>query len=410
MIHVLVLLLALAGTAHAAGPFFSDSGPDAEAYGAAMGYPIGPRMAGPLPQNNMVGSYSHSGDKYRHRIVAHPPAPSVLYRSDDEVTLSYSYRGAHHDLPDYLSRHPATGLLIARDDTILFEHYQYGRTDRDALLSQSMAKTIPAMLMGIAIQEGAIHSVDQAAASYVPGLADSEYGKTPIRALLHMASGVAFREVYDVPDSDNARLANLLFGRTSPGPEQALATFNTREAAPDTRFNYAGPNTEVLGLAVAAATGMSLSDYATTRIWQPLGAEADANWMIDTTGHEPAYCCFSAVLRDWARLGLMMAHDGIWNGKQIVPKQWLLDMTTAQADFLRPGSMTKFYGYGYQTWLLPGPRRQFALLSIHGQAIFVDPKAKLVLVHTAVRLKASRDPAAAELIALWSALVGKFSD
>ena len=188
-----------------------------------------------------------------------------------------------------------------------------------------------------------------------------------------------------------------------------MKTFDTREAAPDTHFNYGGPSTEVLGLALAAATGMSVSDYATTRIWQPIGAEADANWMIDTTGQEAAYCCFSAILRDWARLGLMMAHDGAWNGKQIVPKQWLLDMTTPQADFLRPGTMTNFYGYGYQTWLLPGPRRQFALLGVHGQAIFVDPEAKLVLVHTAVRLKASGDPAAAELIALWRALVGKFS-
>jgi len=186
-------------------------------------------------------------------------------------------------------------------------------------------------------------------------------------------------------------------------------TFDTREAVPDTKFNYAGINTEILGLAVSAATGMSLSDYATKYIWQPMGAEADANWMIDATGHEAAFCCFSATLRDWARLGLMMAHDGAWNGRQIVPKDWILAMTTPQADFLRPGIMLKFYGYGYQTWILPGPRRQFALLGIHGQAIFVDPEAKLVLVHTAVRLKASGDPAAAELIALWKALVAKFS-
>lgn len=406
---VALLLIGWAGAAYAAGPVFSDTGPDAAAYGASEGYPVGPRVATPLPQSIMVGTYSHWGDKYRHRSITRPASPSVLRRSASEVSVSYTYRGATHDLPDYLSRHPATGLLIARDDTILFEHYQYGRTDRDTMLSQSMAKTIAAMLVGIAIQDGAVPSVDRPAAAIVRDLEGTEYGKTPIRALLHMAAGVAFHEVYDTPASDNARLGALLLGPSSPGPARAVATFNTREAPPDTKFNYAGADTEILGLVVTAATGRSLSDYLAARIWQPMGAEADANWMTDTSGQELAHCCFSAVLRDWARLGLMMAHDGFWNGRQIVPKQWLIDMTTPPADFLRPGIMTKFYGYGYQTWILPGSRRQFALLGIHGQAIFVDPAAGLVLVHTAVRLKASGDPAAAELIVLWKALVAKYS-
>lgn len=138
-----------------------------------------------------------------------------------------------------------------------------------------------------------------------------------------------------------------------------------------------------------------------------MGAEADAEWTIDTTGQEVAYCCVNAVLRDWARVGMMLANDGAWNGHQIVPRQWVLDATTAQAPFLRAGTLFPSYGYGYQTWLLPGPRRQFALLGIHGQAIFVDPAAKLVLVHTAVGMKASGDPAAVELRALWGALVAR---
>ena len=400
----------VSASAFAAGPIFSDTGPDAAAYGATIGYPIGPRMAAPLPQNILVGTYSHWSDKYAHHVVPRPAVASALQRATDKLALSYRYQAMQHDLPDYLSRHPATGLLIAHNDTILFEHYQYARTDRDKMLSQSMAKTITAMLVGIAVQEGTIRSVDQPASDYVPALNGSEYGKTPLRALLHMASGVAFKEVYDTPGSDNARFSEMLFARSSPGPARAVATFNTREAPPDTRFNYAGTETEVLALVLAAATKTTLADYLTTRIWQPLGAEADATWMIDTSGQETGFCCISAVLRDWARVGLLLAHDGAWNGRQIVPQQGVLDMTTPKAEFLRRRTMTKFYGYGYQTWILPGPRRQFALLGIHGQAIFVDPAAHLVLVHTAVRLKASGDPAAAELIALWQALVAKFTD
>jgi CubicO group peptidase (beta-lactamase class C family) len=403
------IMLIVSSSAYAAGPVFSDTGPDAAAYGAAAGYPIGPRMAAPLPQNILVGTYSHWSDKYPHRLVPRAPAVSPLQRAPEELALTYRYQGSDRDLPDYLSRHPATGMLIAHNDTILFEHYQYARTDRDKMLSQSMAKTITAMLVGIAIQEGAIRSVDQPAADYVPALAGTEYGKTPIGALLHMASGIAFREVYDTPGSDNARFGQMLFGSSDPGAANAVATFNTREAPPDTRFNYAGTDTEVLGLIVAAATKTTLSDYLTTRIWQPMGAETDATWTIDTSRQEPGFCCISAVLRDWARIGLLLAHDGAWNGRQIVPKSWVLDMSTPRADFLRPRTMTKFYGYGYQTWILPGPRRQFALLGVHGQAIFVDPAAGLVLVHTAVRLKASGDPAAAELVALWQVLVARYS-
>lgn len=326
------------GAAYAAEPVFSDTGPDAAAYGSAAGYPIGPSMAAPLPQNILVGTYSHWGDKYPHHVVARPAVASALRRGAPELALSYSYRGVRHDLSDYLSRHPATGLSIARDDTILFEHYQYARTDRDKMLSQSMAKTIVAMLVGIAVHEGAIRSVDQPASDYVPAMAGTEYGKTPIRALLHMASGVAFRESYDTTGTDNERLSQMLFGRTGPGPARAVASFNTREAPPDTRFNYAGAETEVLGLVVSAATRMPLADYLRTRIWEPMGAEADATWTIDYTGQEVAYCCIGAVLRDWVRIGLLLAHDGA----HIVPKQWVLDMTTPQLDFQRPGAATKY--------------------------------------------------------------------
>jgi len=388
-----------------ADPVFSDTGPDAGLYGAADGYPAGPRIA-PVPQGFMVGHYSHFDDKYPSRIAARADTPSAWRRADEELTLEYTFKGVTYGLNDYLSRHPATGFLIAHGDTILFEHYQYARTDQDRFLSQSMAKTLVAMLLGIAVQEGAIASIDQPAADYVPALAGTEYGKTPIRALLHMASGVAFHEVYDAP-GDNGRLNLMLFGRYNPGPAQAVSMFNTREAPPDTRFNYAGVETEVLGLVVTAAVKMPLTEYLRARIWQKMGAEADAAWTIDTTGQETAFCCVNAVLRDWARIGMMLANDGAWNGDQIVPAQWVRDATTPQSEFQKPGVATRYFGYGYQVWLFPGPGRRFALLGVHGQAVLVDPVSKLVLVHTAVRMKASQDPAALELRALWEALVGK---
>ncbi len=389
----------------AAGPVFSDSGPDAAGYGAAQDYPT-KRGGALLPQLYMVGNHSHYDSLWPSHVVAKAPEPSHLYRSANEITLSYPYQGIQYTLDDYLDRNPTTGLLIARDDTILFEHYRYGRTDQDRLLSQSMAKTVTSMLLGIAVSEGAIRSIDDPAANYVPELAGTEYGNTPIRALLHMSSGVAFTEVYNGAD-DSARMGTMLFTR-NVAPTVAVAMFNRRQVPPGTRFHYAGSETEVLGLVVSHVVHMSLAAYLQSRIWQPMGAEADARWVIDGSGQETAFCCFNATLRDWARFALVLAHDGAWNGRQIIPRQWLMDATSVQAPQFAPYVATAYYGYGYQLWLLPGARRQFALLGIHGQVIYVDPVSHLVMVHTAVRLKAAGDPGVREAAALWLALVSQY--
>jgi len=158
-------------------------------------------------------------------------------------------------------------------------------------------------------------------------------------------------------------------------------------------------------------TGRPVAEYLQEKIWQPIGAEADATWLVDSTGQESTYCCLNAVLRDYARLGLLLAHDGNWRGRQLIPAAWIKDATTVREDqsHLRPGRATPFFGYGYQTWIfpswiLPDERRMFALLGVRGQAIYVDPQSRLVLVHTAVR-KLSVDPGSRETSALWQSVV-----
>jgi CubicO group peptidase (beta-lactamase class C family) len=401
-----LLLAPIAPVWAQAGPVYSDAGPNAAGYGADSGYPA--RRGGVLmPQQFMVGTYSHYESVNPVHIIAKPGAPSPLHRAPQEISLIWRHAGAELTLADYLRRNPTTGLLIAHEDTILFEHYQYGRTDHDKLLSQSMAKTVTAMMIGIAVAEGAIRSIDEVASDYVPQLAGSAYGATTIRNLLHMASGVAFTEVYNGAD-DNAKLARLRFLANSPGAARALAQFNTQEAPQGTRFHYASSESQVLGLVLANAVHMSLAAYLQSRIWQPMGAEAGAAWGVDHDGLEVASCCLSAVLRDWARFALLLAHDGMWNGRQIIPRQWLLDSTTPAAPFLAPSVAPPRLGYGYQVWLQPGARRAFSLRGVHGQAIFVDPSARLVLVHTAVRLAPTNDPQSVELGELWRALVAQF--
>jgi CubicO group peptidase (beta-lactamase class C family) len=185
-----------------------------------------------------------------------------------------------------------------------------------------------------------------------------------------------------------------------------VTPYNVRAAPSGTKFYYASVENQVLGLVLRSAVGRPVADYLQEKIWAPIGAEADATWLIDRSGQEVTFCCINAVLRDYARLGLLLAHDGNWRGRQIIPVAWIEDATRVPPDqpHLRPGTATPSFGYGYQVWILPGERRMFALLGVRGQAIFVDPASRLVMVHTAVR-KQARDPGVREATALWRSIV-----
>jgi CubicO group peptidase (beta-lactamase class C family) len=321
--------------------------------------------------------------------------PAPLARAASEPVIRYGFAGLELTLDDYLNRQPVTGLLIAKDNTILVERYQYGRTDTDRLASFSMAKTVVSLLIGIAVKDGAIRSVDDLAETYVPDLKDTEYGRTPIKALLLMASGVAFSEDYASPSSDINKLARMTVEPDSPGSLAAVKQFNTRRSPPGARFSYSSAESLVLGLVLAAATKRTVSDYAAEKLWQPLGAEADATWIIDANGQEITFAYVNAVLRDWARLGLMLANRGHWQGKAVVPEDWL----AASAANALPTDFP-LAKYGYQIWYSADTRR-FSLRGLRGQFVFVDPDLKLVLVQTAL---SGGPPDFMELFALWNAL------
>src|SRR5262245_38999855 len=386
-------------------PRFAPGGPGAEESGARLGCPQGTVLTF-WRTRWLVGSHSHLDEIFRGRLIHKAPTASRLVRVA-EPHVTWTFQGADLTLDDYLSRNPTTGLLIARGDTILVERYQYGRTDGDRFTSWSMAKTVTAMLIGIAIEEGRIRSVDDLAAAYVPELASTEYGRTSLRHLLQMSSGVRFSEGYATSGDDVLRLVLDTYALQGPGGVGAVTSYNDREHPAGTKFSYASVETQVLGLVLARALGRSVAESLEQKIWQPIGAEADATWLIDNSDQEVTFCCLNAVLRDYARLGLLLAHDGYWRGRQIIPASWVFDATTVRADqpHLQPGTASPTDGYGYQTWILPGSRRMFLLAGARGQRIFIDPQSKLIMVNTAVHKRAFDLPAIREMGALWSALV-----
>jgi CubicO group peptidase (beta-lactamase class C family) len=400
-----VLALSIAITALA---FPAIAAPDEQQLGKAAGYPIGTRGSWFYDESVRVGSFSNLDKLLRHYTLAKSASPLPLPAAAAEPKIEYRFENATYTLDDFLAHQRVTGLLLIKDGEVLFERYQYERNAANRFVSHSMAKSIVSLAVGMAVAESKIASLDDKVAKYVPKLAGYSYGETSIRNLLRMSSGVRFKEVYDGND-DVARFSKL---RNTEGSIDALWEFNVREAEQGTRFHYASIETVVLAVVLRAVTGTTLSEYLTTRLWQPMGAEADATWIRTRDGLEVASGSFNAILRDYGRLGVLLANDGAVGGKQVLPKEYLLEATDwhRQPDAFAPRQATPYFGYGYQCWLYPGGKRRFALLGVYGQSIFVDPEQKLVMVITAVAKNASvgKESLARERDAVWRGLVGHY--
>lgn len=391
----LPLLLALALAAGA-----SRAEPDEAALNKAKGYPTGSASTW-YTDAYRVGSWS-ALDKVpgiQTRVVARAGQASPLPRAANPAPLAYRYKGMGYTLADYLDRQRTTGLIVLKNGEIIAEHYRYGRKDDARFLSFSMAKSVTSLLIGKALSLGLIASLDDTAEKYAKDLAGSPYGATTIRQLLRMSSGLTFSERYDGKD-DLARLSRAAAGAAGAGlPLDVLKSITDRHSPPGEKFVYASSETDVLGRVVAAAAGKNMSELTTEWLWKPMGAEHDAFWRVAVDGQEQANGGFNASLRDWARLGQLLANDGraidTSTGKpgalQVVPLDYLLDATDPahQPPAFRPRTATPYFGYGYQFWLAPFKARTFAMQGIHGQTVYVQPSTGIVMVMTSVWEQAS---------------------
>jgi CubicO group peptidase (beta-lactamase class C family) len=393
-----------------AGPTAALAEPDEEVLGKSRGYPV---ASDRLQANQMpfrVGSWS-ALDRVPGMLVsrvARAETPSPLPRAAAEPAIRYRHRNLGYTLDDYLERQRITGLLIVKDGQIVVERYRYGRTEEARFLSFSMAKSVTSLLVGAAQARGVIASLDDPAQKYETALAGSPYGQTSIRDLLRMSSGLSFTERYDGND-DIARLSRSVRSGQPPVTEM-LRSITDRHSAPGQKFVYASAETEVLGRVLAGATGRSVAALTREWLWQPLGAERDAFWCTDTQGQESAYFCFNAALRDWGRLGWMLARDGRVGEREIVPRDYVLDATDArrQPPAFQPYRATSFFGYGYQFWLHPSAERTFVMQGVHGQSLLVQPASGIVIVQTAVYAGANgvQDPDAyAERSSFWTGVL-----
>lgn len=397
---VCIALLGLHAAVWADVPQTRPDGPNADRLGMQKGYPVCPQAL--TRPECRVGTWSANEKVAASSLVRPAAEPMPLPRWQDAPTITYRWGLFSKTLDDFMVDTQTTGLMVIKEGRVVAERYQYGRQPDMRFRSFSMAKTFTAMLVGIAHGKGMIRSLDDKAADYWPEIAPSAYGQTTIRNLLRMSSGVPFRELYTwTPDDDI-----WLWGRVLYSPEnrmrpekivEYLNTKTTREVEQGQRFKYATIETEILGRVLSRAAGMSITQMTQEWLWKPMGAEAEARWLLASTDQgEGTGGSFNATLRDYARFGVLLANDGLRGDVQIIPRDYLLDATDAarQPGAFRPRSATPGMGYGYQTWLAPFKERTFALQGIHGQHIMVQPKSGIVMVQTSVNEQASgrQDP------------------
>lgn len=394
------LLLALSAGLSAAP---AQAEPDEQVLGKSLGYPIGPRWTA---MENRVGAWS-ALDRVPGVLterVARGTSILPMPQASEPALIKYRYRNIRYNLDEYLERRRITGLLILKNGEIVAERYRYGRTEEARFLSFSMAKSVTSMLVGAALQRGLIASLDDPAGQYAKDLQGSAYGQTPIRHLLRMSSGLTFTERYDGQD-DVSKLSRS-FATGSPSVTSVLRSISDRHSPSGQKFVYASAETEVLGRVLTSATGRSMADLTSEWLWKPMGAERDAFWCNGRDLQAAAYFCFNASLRDWGRLGVLMANDGKLGEQQILPADYLREATDAaqQPPAFAPYKASPYFGYGYQFWLHPLKERTFAFQGVHGQSLFVQPATGIVMVQTAVYAQASgyQDPEPyAERSALW---------
>ena len=288
-------------------------------------------------------------------------------------------------IDQYLAQQRAAGIVIVQDGKVRLERYGLDFDAKGRWTSFSVAKSFTSTLVGAAVQDGAIKSLDDKVSQYIPDLRGSAYDDVTVRQLLTMSSGVRWNEDYEDPKADVAQF-NVV--APDPGVDATVSYLRKlpRAHPPGEVWHYNTGETNLIGVLVSSAVKKPLAQYLQEKIWQPAGMEAPATWLKGKTGHEIAGCCLQAATRDFARFGLFVLAGGKTpQGQQIVPADWFAAATVKQKDIGEPGK-----GYGYQWWTYDDG--SVAAQGIFGQGIFIDPKRKLVIASNANWTRATKGP------------------
>ena len=317
-----------------------------------------------------------------------PPSPEPWKLGENLDSLQYSadFHGKDVSLEEFIQLSDTSAFLVIKDGQVLYERYAHGDR-RDSLhTSFSVAKSFTSALIGIALGEGKIASLDDPVRKYLPELRNQSFDGVTVRHILQMSSGLRFNENYTDPKSDINRMVGMV------PPLSYLEYINTleREHEPGTYNHYASINTQLLGILLSRVTGESLTDYMTRKLWHPVGMEHKGLWTLDPDGNELAMGGLAASARDYARLGLLYLNEGKRGEQTILPPGWAKESVTPNQPHLMPGEnpgSSNTAGYMYQWWTPREWDGDFLARGIWGQNIYVHPANRVVIVKLAADQK-----------------------
>ncbi|MFP6664493.1 MAG: serine hydrolase [Deltaproteobacteria bacterium] len=309
-----------------------------------------------------------------------------------DLPATFPWQGGDLATGAFLEATDTAALLVIENGRIRFEEYWLTGGPYVTWLSMSVAKSFISALVGIAIEEGKIRSIEDPITTYLPELKESAYEGVRIKDILQMSSGAGWDETYGDPDSDINRFGRIL---ALGGSLNEFATSLKREREPGTYNHYNSTDTQVLGWLLTEVTGGSVAAYTEEKLWHPLGMEADGFWMVDSQGMEMTFGGLNASARDYAKLGELYRGQGRWQDRELVPSAWVQASVTPDAPHLLPGdhALSDFpLGYGYQWWVPEGDEGEYSAIGVYNQFIYVNPARALVIV----KLSANSDYATAE--------------
>jgi CubicO group peptidase (beta-lactamase class C family) len=339
------------------------------------------------PGEKIVG-FRNIARLYGGDVVHHGDKVMPLPKAAREWDIRYSSAGSEWNAAKFMEHNRVAGLLVLHRGRIVLERYALGQTEHDQWVSFSVAKSVTSTLLGAAIRDGLIRSLDDPVTRYIPELAGSGYAGVTLRQALTMTTGLQWNEDYKNPDSDWGRTLSLdVPGDTRPAVDvvKYMAAL-PRANPPGSVFLYNSGNAQILGVVVQRATHKTLAGYLEEKVWKPLGMEADGFWVRDRFGRSLGRSLLNATLRDYGRFGYFFMHGALIGGVSILPPGWIADATRSH---VKTG--WDDIGYGYQWWI--NPDGTYRAIGICGQMIFLDPKHDLVIVTNSAWPEADWDPA-----------------
>lgn len=328
------------------------------------------------------------------RSVPRSGAVWHLPREDHDLNFTYEFDGKVRPALDILEDTYTNALLVMKDGKIVKEIYRNNSNEHTRFMGWSMTKSLTSVIIGCAVSEGRIRSIDDLITVYLPELKGSGYEGVTIRQILQMRSGVAYEERYDFarPGIAATNHINALVKNVARFADVARTI--KRAHPPGAVFQYKTIDTAVLGWLIERVSGTTVAAYTAQKVWEPLGTEQDGFYIMDGqpgVGREFSGAGFNATLRDWARLGQMMLDKGVANGKRILSPEWVADSTApvGQED-------PTLGGYAYQWWTTPNSNA-YSALGLAGQYVWVDPDTRTVVVKASYYPNEGSEPADLEM-------------